>query len=65
MSWYRLEACSCCGIVRLAMTSALTRQRERDKRDIPEYLGEVVVWRVDCCEPCRKVYEAIDTGETP
>lgn len=56
MNEYRLEACASCGAVRLALRTALTMQRERDRMDRPEWIGDTPIWRADFCPSCRDAY---------
>ena len=58
MDDYRLEACSVCQVVRLALVTAITHQRMADRTDRPVRVGGATVWQVDFCDPCRRAYEA-------
>ena len=57
MSLYRLEACSSCRVVRVALPSYESVQRAKSGADRPENIGGALIWWVDFCEPCRKAYE--------
>ena len=50
---YRLEACSVCGVVRLAIPTL----EERTRTDRIEWMNTTPIYRVDFCKPCRRAYD--------
>lgn len=62
---YRLEACLQCDVVRLRPRLVETIERERDQTDKSARIGDLTVWVVPFCAPCRKEYDRAHTLVVP